>query len=136
MIITRETDYALRILRALRDGQQKNISQICAVERVPTQFAYKILKKLSSAGLVQIIRGAGGGYRLTADLGGVSLLRLMEVMGENWALNACISTDFDCMHNRETQPCGINVGLTKMQDQLNQLLGSCTLTNLLHTVGR
>ncbi len=135
MIITRETDYALRILRALRDGQQRNITQICAVERVPTQFAYKILKKLSSAGLVQIIRGAGGGYRLTADLSTVSLLRLMEVMGENWALNACISDDFDCAHNSDAQPCGINVGLSKMQLELNALLESCNLTNLLHPSG-
>ena len=46
MMITRESDYAIRIIRALKDGELLPLEQICQRELVPKQFAYKILKKL------------------------------------------------------------------------------------------
>ena len=54
MMITRESDYGVRIIRALKDGGLMTIGQICERECIPKQFAYKILKKLELAGLVQI----------------------------------------------------------------------------------
>ena len=56
MTMTRESDYAVRIMRALSHGSLKTVKEICGEEAIPTQFAYKILKKLSNAGLIQIIR--------------------------------------------------------------------------------
>ena len=49
MVITRETDYALRILRALLDGKLHTAGQIAQDELLPQAFAYKILKKLEKA---------------------------------------------------------------------------------------
>ena len=46
MLITRETDYALRVLRALSDGEQHTAGEISSTQLVPKQFAYKIIKKL------------------------------------------------------------------------------------------
>ena len=57
MLITREADYALRILRALSGGEQVKAAEICERERLPQQFVYKILKKMEQAGLVRIARG-------------------------------------------------------------------------------
>ena len=48
MVITRETDYALRILRALLDGKLHTAGQIAQDELLPQAFAYKILKKLDA----------------------------------------------------------------------------------------
>ena len=62
LLITRETDYALRILRALSDGELLTAKALTQKEAVPHQFAYKILKKLEGAGLIRITRG-----RLPAD---------------------------------------------------------------------
>ena len=73
MVITRETDYALRILRALLDGKLHTAGQIAQDELLPQAFAYKILKKLEKAGLVEVVRGTAGGCRLSADLTGTSL---------------------------------------------------------------
>ena len=46
MVITKETDYALRILRALTDGELHTVGQVAQSEFLPQAFAYKILKKL------------------------------------------------------------------------------------------
>ena len=67
MIITRETDYAIRILRSLADLQLKNIREISDEQLVPRQFAYKISKKLERAGFIEIIRGAQGFTRHHPD---------------------------------------------------------------------
>ena len=82
MLITKETDYALRILRALSDEGRVTAVQLANEEQIPQQFAYKILKKLQKGGLIQILRGADGGCTLAAQLEQVSLFRLMQIMEE------------------------------------------------------
>ena len=67
MLITRETDYALRILQSLLNGEKKSVGEISEQELIPQQFAYKIIKKLSQAGFVQILRGADGGASSDAN---------------------------------------------------------------------
>ena len=52
MLLSRETDYALRILQSLLGGERKSVGEISREELIPQQFAYKIMKKLSNAGLV------------------------------------------------------------------------------------
>ena len=63
MLLSRETDYALRILQSLLDGERKATGDISTSEMIPQQFAYKIIKKLSRAGLIEITRGVDGGCR-------------------------------------------------------------------------
>ena len=48
MIITKETDYALRILRVLLDGEKHSVAEMSETEFIPNQFAYQILRKLSA----------------------------------------------------------------------------------------
>ena len=60
MIITKETDYALRILRVLLDGEKHSVAEMSETELIPNQFAYQILRKLSAGNLVQVSRGALG----------------------------------------------------------------------------
>lgn len=74
MLITREMDYAIRAVRALADGEKHNIKEICSMEDIPTEFGYKVLKKLSHSEIVTVIRGQGGGYRLLCDLNETTLL--------------------------------------------------------------
>ena len=82
MIITKETDYALRILRVLLDGEKHSVAEMSETELIPNQFAYQILRKLSAGNLVRVSRGALGGCALSCDLDATSLYDLMGVMGE------------------------------------------------------
>ena len=65
MIITKETDYALRILRVLLDGEKHSVAEMSETELIPNQFAYQILRKLSAGNLVRVSRGALGGCELS-----------------------------------------------------------------------
>ena len=67
MLITRECDYAVRVVRALAAGGRMSVGDICDKEFITAPFAYKILKKLQNAGIVKGYRGVLGGYALKKD---------------------------------------------------------------------
>ena len=67
MFITRESDYAMRVVRALMGETRLSVSEICEREAITAPFAYKILKKLQNAGIVEGYRGVHGGYALKRD---------------------------------------------------------------------
>ena len=69
MLLTKESDYAIRIVRALKDGNKIRARDICEEEEIPEAFAYKILKKLERANLVHVSRGTRGGCVLVKDIG-------------------------------------------------------------------
>lgn len=131
MLITRETDYALRVLRALVDGEQLTAGEISSGHQVPRQFAYKIIKKLEKAGMIQISRGAEGGCRLTADLTQVTLYDLMEAMGENRTVIACMQPDHACSWREKHGFCTVHFQLGKVQKRLDDELRSHTLSSLI-----
>ena len=54
MLITRRSDYAMRIFRALQDEKVHNVREICTKEDIPKAFAYQILRELEQAGFVKI----------------------------------------------------------------------------------
>lgn len=131
MLITRETDYALRVLRALSEGEQLTAGDIAVSQQVPKQFAYKIIKKLGKGGLVAIARGADGGCRLTADLEKVTLRDLMTVMEEDSSVTACMEADYRCPWREAHHGCAIHCGLGKVQRALDAELRAHTLHKLI-----
>lgn len=60
MLITKRSDYALRICRALKDGKTHNVREICEKEDVPKAFAYKIIREMEQNGIVKSVRGNKG----------------------------------------------------------------------------
>ncbi|MDR0854450.1 MAG: Rrf2 family transcriptional regulator [Clostridiales Family XIII bacterium] len=131
MIITRETDYALRILRALKDGTKKSLPTICEREHVPKQFGYKILKKLSTANLVEIRRGKDGGYILTADLGKLSIYDIVELMESGTPVTACVNDEYTCTYRKEHNGhCHFHNAMRELQDSIDEKLKSITLLDM------
>lgn len=113
MIITRETDYAIRILRSLADLQLKNIREISDEQLVPRQFAYKISKKLERAGFIEIIRGAQGGCRLTRDLHGITLMDIINVMERENERENMITSCLTAISSARTITAMVSVTSTK-----------------------
>jgi len=132
MIISRETDYALRILRALSDGQQITTEEICKREVLPQQFVYKILKKMERAGYIQIIRGTNGGCRLITDLKNRSLFDLIEIMEADRKISACTQPGFECAWRlKNGTKCTVNNKLIQIQNVLDTELRAHSLHQML-----
>ena len=131
MLITRETDYALRILYSLQNGERKSVGTISDAELIPQQFAYKIMKKLSRAGFVEITRGAEGGCSLLADLEKTSLYDLMVVTESCYGVNACMDPEYLCARRENCGKCVIHSQLATIQKNLDDELRSHSLKKLL-----
>ena len=121
MLITRETDYALRMLRVLLDGEKHSAAEMAETELIPMQFAYQILRKLSAGELVQVSRGAAGGCRLSCDLRGVS----------HDVLCACMEPGYDCRWQSEHGKCAIHCQLTELQRKQDEAFRAVSLHRLL-----
>ncbi len=133
MFITRETDYALRILRALAHGEQRTTAQLAQSEQIPHQFAYKILKKLQKGGIIRILRGADGGCILAAELDQLTLYQLIQVMDQDAVVSVCMKPGYLC-HWRKAHGdavCHAHVYLASLQQKLNQELAAHSLQKVL-----
>lgn len=132
MLMTRESDYAVRIMRALAPGQMMTVKQICEQECIPTQFAYKILKKLANADMIRIIRGASGGYELKRDLHEMTLLDLMDAVGEEGVVNACMRPGYVCSwRGDQSRECLVHNELCRVQEALCTELRRHTIDEIL-----
>jgi Rrf2 family protein len=131
LLITRETDYAIRALRALADGRKKTLSTICEEEAVPQQFGYKILKKLAGAGYVQIKRGKEGGYTISDNFLGKSLYDLTRVMDNPTDVSPCVMPGYICEAHREKgEVCNVNLRLSALQMSIDSELRAVNLCEL------
>lgn len=131
MIITRETDYAVRILRSLINLRLKNIREISDEQLIPRQFAYKISKKMERAGYIEIIRGAQGGCRLVKNLHDITLMDLIQVMDRENMLSNCLDEGFVCPYReRNGGDCGLHTSFGQLQEQLTAYFSGVNLHDL------
>lgn len=133
MLITKETDYALRILRGLAGGERITVADLSQNEQVPQQFAYKILKKLQKAGIVRVLRGAEGGCILSVGLDQVTLYRLMQVMEEDSSVISCMRPGYQC-HWCKTHGetiCRVHNHLASIQKNLEEELDAHSLAEIM-----
>ena len=133
MLITKETDYALRILRSLSEGGSFTVGELTIKEQLPREFAYKILKKLEKAGMVQIVRGAKGGCFLKCDLHVVTLYDVIQCIEMKTRISACMDPGYDCNWRREKgSECMIHGRLKIVQKAIDDELRSWSLYEMIH----
>ena len=126
MLITREMDYALRILRALHREGQLSAAGIAQREHMPKAVTLKILKQLHAAGLVESRRGSGGGYLLHSGCEGLYLRDIFTAMGDPLFLNRCQQPGYQC-ENHPQGDCGLCRELSRVQQVLEQELSKTPL---------
>lgn len=118
MLLTKECDYGMRIMRALGDGQKRTVQAVCDTEHIPHKYAYKILKKLQKAGLVQNKRGPAGGYFLVKPLNTFTLYDVVSAVDERLFLFECLRDGAECPHNTGNAPCAMHHELVRLQNML------------------
>ena len=118
MLMTREMDYALRIMRALYQKEQLSATAIAQQEHMPKAVTLKILKQLRSAGLVDSRRGPSGGYLLLRPCEEMNLWELFQAMGGGMLINRCQQPGYQC-ESRPEGNCGLCRELSRIQEMLD-----------------
>lgn len=97
-MITREADYAIRCILFLSriEGKLTSVKDISGPMGIPPSFLAKILQKLLKSGLVESVRGAGGGFRLKRKPEDINLCDVVEAIDGPVALNRCAVDENIC----------------------------------------
>ena len=132
MFLTRECDYAIRVVRNLAEGTKRKVEEISDDEHIPQKYAYKIVKKLEKAGYLVSIRGRGGGYRLHQPLESFTLADIVLAVDSERFLNECLKSDSDCpFKNSDNEPCTVHHELVRIQEILLSELSSKSMATVL-----
>jgi Rrf2 family protein len=131
-MITRESDYALRIVLALArrsaDPAAVPARSVSDEMDIPYRFVRKIAGKLVRAGIVRSMRGRAGGLRLTRRSSTLSVLDVLTAIDPAVVtLNLCLLNPRDC---RRFGLCEIHPPLAAVQTQLERGLAAITFANL------
>ena len=94
LALTKKTGYgliAMTHLVRLGEGQVASAREIAGEFELPTSLMMNVLKKLASAGYVESVRGARGGYRLAVRVEDVSLADLITALERPIRLAECVA---------------------------------------------
>ena len=132
MDISRKTDYALRMLAALVRDPSGVVSVRAAARDngVPYSFARSIQHDLVCAGMVESLRGARGGMRLSVDPEKITLLQVVEAIQRPVSLSPCATNGPDGSFCPRALSCCFNPIWAGAQELLNSYLSSVTLADV------
>ena len=132
MLITRECDYAVRVIRALAGEERLSVSDICEREAITAPFAYKILKKLQKAGLVKGYRGVHGGYAIKGNLDEMTLFDVYQAIDPGLFIIDCMEPGYHCVRNGcDGLECRVHHELAGIQMELWEMLKRKSVKELL-----
>lgn len=131
MFLTKESDYGVRIIRALSHGKKMSVKDICDEEHVPQQYSYKILKKLEKSGMVESFRGAYGGYGLRKSLNDITLYDIITAIESNLNIIDCMDVDVNCINNSGEKICKVHQELCCIQSSLIKQLKEKSMSEIL-----
>ena len=129
MLVTREMDYALRILRALHREGQLSAAAVARQEHMQKAITLKLLNRLLSSGIVESRRGVSGGYFLKRSCQELSIYDVFQAIGEPPLLNRCQREGYQC-ENFPKGGCGVCRELGRIQDSLDRELRRMPLSDI------
>ena len=136
MKITRECDYAIRIILMLAgagEGEITDAQSISERQSIPRQFTLKILRKLLKAGYVKSFKGARGGYCLDAHPKDISLYDVISAIDDNVLINECFSCGYVCSRVENPDDCPVHIRLGEINRLLTDKLSEITFESLINS---
>ena len=102
-LLTKKTDYAVRILAVLTKNKNKFLSarEIARFQNIPYQFLRQILQTLIKHNVVLSKEGGRGGFKLTSNPKKIFVLDIIKYFQGNVMLSECMFRKQLC-HNRST----------------------------------
>lgn len=132
MKLSKKGEYALRALGCLVRHRAEGplpIREIAKQEQIPKKFLEQILLELRKAGLVESVRGAGGGYRLLQDPRSVTLARVVRLIDGPLAPLRCVSRTALIRCPRE-KGCGLRRVMGEVRAAVAGILEERTLADI------
>ena len=128
MEITTKGRYAVRVMADIakcKDGFVP-LGDIAQRQQISIKYLEKIISMLSKAKLVESMRGANGGYKLSRSAKDISVKEILDATGDSIKVSTCTSGE-DCPKADKCDTIGVWNTLNKI---INSYLESVTLKDL------
>jgi Rrf2 family protein len=127
-MITREADYAIRVVVCLtqseRDGVSVSTMDISEQMKIPYRFLRRIVRRMVLAGLLNTRRGKSGGVKLGRAPRKISVWDVVNTFDPQGAkLNKCLAAERIC---DRVSTCLVHKELNELQGLVEARLGSLT----------
>jgi len=135
MRLTRAGEYAVRCVLYLSTQEKGTLvrrKEIARAMDIPNQFLIKIAQQLSRSGILEIIQGPNGGFRLSIPPEKLSLLDVIEAAMGEIILNDCILRPDSC---ERSYTCAVHSVWQEARNQLRETLRKATFAKLVKNEG-
>ncbi len=136
MRLTTFSDYTLRVLMflALNRDRLATIPEVAAVYDISENHLMKVVNQLARSGVIEAVRGKGGGIRLAREPEDIRLGQIIRASESNAPLVECLSPDRDacCI----APACKFKGVLLRAFDSLYATLDEYTLADLVSSPRR
>jgi Rrf2 family protein len=130
MLVTRETDYAVRtVLYLARNSDHiASASEIAHAMHIPRSFLAKILQRLVRSSILTSSRGPSGGFQLSLDPSEISLLAIMEAIQGPACINVCAVDSKRC---KMSSTCTVHPIWIEIRSDVEKRMQKQSIANLL-----
>lgn len=130
MLVTRETDYAVRtvIYLAKEPDRTASATQIAHAMHIPRSFLAKILQRLVRSRILISTRGASGGFMLARDPSELTLLSIMEAIQGPACINLCAVDNKRC---KLSSACTVHPIWVELRTEVERRLQKQTIASLI-----
>lgn len=135
MMISTKGRYALRVLIDMAEHQSEKsipLREIAQRQGISEKYLESIIKTLVRGGVVEGMRGKGGGYRLRQSPDRLTVGHILRLVEGSLAPVACLGADTPCERAAECRTLSLWSGLN---DVINNYLDRYTLSDLLRRDG-
>lgn len=130
LIFSRQCEYALQavvFLALRREGERTSIKGLTKKLDIPYHFLAKILQDLSRKGLLESLKGPGGGFSLGKPVRDITLLHIVEAIDGVDFTRKCVMGFAECSGK---QPCAVHEKWAALRDGIHSMLVSKNVAQL------
>lgn len=130
MRMSTKAQYAVRALVSLNltsGGMPVSIKEISAREKISLNYLEQLFVKLRRGGIVNSVRGPGGGYLLARPAADIHIDQIIDTVEEALMPLSCMNADGSCGCEMECTTQSVWQGLG---NQIRNFLASVTLEDL------
>ncbi|MBB1138546.1 Rrf2 family transcriptional regulator [Myroides sp. WP-1] len=131
-MFSKACEYAIRsavfISVSSLKGSRVGFKEIAQEIDAPEAFVAKILQKLVKGGIIESVRGAGGGFEIpVSQLKQIKLFEIVKVIDGDAIYKGCGLGLAQCS---ETHPCPVHFKFKAIRNELKQMLETTSLEEL------
>ena len=130
MLVTRETDYAVRTVLYLAKNRDRtaSVKEVAKVMQIPKSFLAKLLQRLVRSHILTSMRGVNGGFQLAQLPSEITLLSIVEAIQGPAGINVCAIDSKRC---KLSSTCAVHPVWVEIRKEVEKRLKRETIGKLI-----